>query len=134
MMLPHMTVRTVVLVGLIAMHKTGCSGKTRLVLHVHSSSRACLDHVWVSQQIETMLQVWMPDEPKTTSRSARCESMRWKDTPSWPACSTSSSAAAVLAPHDSHSHSPSTSGRQAGTRAGAHQGAPAPPSSLPCLP
>jgi hypothetical protein len=30
----------VVLVGLIGMHKTGCSGETRLVLHVPSSSRA----------------------------------------------------------------------------------------------
>ncbi len=29
---------TVVLVGLTGMHKTGCSGETRLVLHVPSSS------------------------------------------------------------------------------------------------
>ena len=30
--------QTVVLLGLIGMHKTGCSGETRLVLHVPSSS------------------------------------------------------------------------------------------------
>jgi len=33
-------VKTVVLVGLTGMHKTGCSGETRLVLHVPSSSWA----------------------------------------------------------------------------------------------
>jgi len=33
-------VKTVVLVGLIGMHKSGCSGETRLVLHVPSSSWA----------------------------------------------------------------------------------------------
>ncbi len=33
-------VKTVVLVGLIGMHKTGCSGETRLVPHVPSSSWA----------------------------------------------------------------------------------------------
>jgi len=31
-------VKTVVLVGLTGMHKTGCSEETRLVLHVPSSS------------------------------------------------------------------------------------------------
>jgi len=34
MMLHYVIVKTVVLVGLIGMHKTGCSGETRLVLHV----------------------------------------------------------------------------------------------------
>ncbi len=38
MMLHYVIVKTVVLVGLIGMHKTGCSGETRLVLHVPSSS------------------------------------------------------------------------------------------------
>jgi hypothetical protein len=38
MMLHYVTVNTVVLVGLTGMHKTGCSGKTRLVLHIPSSS------------------------------------------------------------------------------------------------
>ncbi len=38
MMLPYVIVKIVVLVGLIGMHKTGCSGETRLVLHVPSSS------------------------------------------------------------------------------------------------
>ena len=37
MMLCHVNVIIVVLVGLIGMHKTGCSGETRLVLHVSSS-------------------------------------------------------------------------------------------------
>ncbi len=37
-MLHHMIVKAVVLVGLVWMHKTGCSGETRLVLHVPSSS------------------------------------------------------------------------------------------------
>jgi len=37
-MLHYVIVKTVVLVGLIGMHKTGCSGETRLVLHVPSSS------------------------------------------------------------------------------------------------
>ena len=32
MMLHHVIVKTVVLVGLTGMHKTGCSGETRLVL------------------------------------------------------------------------------------------------------
>jgi len=38
MMLHYVIVKTVVLVGLIGMHKTGCSGETRPVLHVPSSS------------------------------------------------------------------------------------------------
>ncbi len=38
MMLHYVIVNTVVLVGLTGMHKTGCSGKTRLVLHIPSSS------------------------------------------------------------------------------------------------
>jgi len=38
MMLHYVIVKTVILVGLIGMHKTGCSGETRLVLHVPSSS------------------------------------------------------------------------------------------------
>ena len=39
MMLHYVIVKTVVLVGLSSrMHKTGCSGETRLVLHVPSSS------------------------------------------------------------------------------------------------
>ena len=38
MMLHYLIVNTVVLVGLIGMHKTGCPGETRLVLHVPSSS------------------------------------------------------------------------------------------------
>ena len=38
MMLHYLIVKTVVLVGLIGMHKTGCSGETRLVLYVPSSS------------------------------------------------------------------------------------------------
>ncbi len=41
MMLHHyVIVKTVVLVGLTGLHKTGCSGETRLVLHVTSSSSA----------------------------------------------------------------------------------------------
>ena len=40
MILHYVTVKTVVLVGLTWMHKTGCSGETRLVLHVPSSSQA----------------------------------------------------------------------------------------------
>jgi len=36
--LHYVIVKIVVLVGLIGMHKTGCSGETRLVLHVPSSS------------------------------------------------------------------------------------------------
>ncbi len=36
MMLHYVTVKTVVSVGLTGMHKTGCSGETRLVLHVPS--------------------------------------------------------------------------------------------------
>ena len=40
MMLHYVIVKTVVLVGLMGMHKTGCSGATRLVLHVPSSSWA----------------------------------------------------------------------------------------------
>ncbi len=35
MMLHYVTVNTVVLVGLTGMHKTGCSGQTRLVLAHH---------------------------------------------------------------------------------------------------
>ncbi len=38
MMLHYVTVKTVILVGLTGMHKTGCSGETRLVLHIPSSS------------------------------------------------------------------------------------------------
>ena len=38
LMLHYVIVKTVVLVGLIGMHKTGCSGETRLVLHAPSSS------------------------------------------------------------------------------------------------
>jgi len=38
MVLHYMAVNTVILVGLTGMHKTGCSGETRLVLHVPSSS------------------------------------------------------------------------------------------------
>ncbi len=38
MMLHYVTVKTVVLVGLTGTHNTGCSGETRLVLHVPSSS------------------------------------------------------------------------------------------------
>ena len=38
MMLHYVIVKTVVQVGLIEMHKTCCSGETRLVLHVPSSS------------------------------------------------------------------------------------------------
>ncbi len=40
MMLHYMIVKTVVLVGLTGMHKTDCTGETRLVLHVASSSWA----------------------------------------------------------------------------------------------
>jgi len=40
MMLHYVTVNSVVYVGLTGMHKTGCSGETRLVLHVPSSSSA----------------------------------------------------------------------------------------------
>lgn len=79
-------------------------------------------HVWFSLQNRKTLQVWMPDEPKTTSSSARSQSMRWNDTPSSPPSSTASSAAAVLAPDDTQSAS--TSGRQAGTDAGTQQGPP----------
>jgi len=38
MVLHYVIVNNVVLVGLIGMHRTGCSGETRLVLHVPSSS------------------------------------------------------------------------------------------------
>ncbi len=38
MMLHCVIVRTVKLVDLTGMHKTGCSGEARLVLHVPSSS------------------------------------------------------------------------------------------------
>ena len=38
MMLHYMIIKTVVSVGLTRMHKTGCSGEIRLVLHVPSSS------------------------------------------------------------------------------------------------
>ncbi len=38
MMLHYVIVKTVELVGLVRMHKTGCSGETRLVLHVPSAS------------------------------------------------------------------------------------------------
>ncbi len=38
MMLRYVIVKTVELVGLIGMHKTGCFGETRLVLYVPSSS------------------------------------------------------------------------------------------------
>jgi len=38
MMLHYVIVKTVVFVGLIGMHKTGCSGETKLALHVPSSS------------------------------------------------------------------------------------------------
>ena len=40
MMLHHVFVKNVVLAGLVGLHKTGCSGETKLVLHVPSSSRA----------------------------------------------------------------------------------------------
>ena len=40
MMLRYMTVKTVAFVGRTGMHRTGCSGETRLVPHVPSSSRA----------------------------------------------------------------------------------------------
>ncbi len=40
MMLHYVIVKIVVLVGLTGMHKTGCSGETRLVLHIPSSSWA----------------------------------------------------------------------------------------------
>ncbi len=36
----YVIVKTVVLAGLTGMHKTGCSGEARLVLHVPSSSLA----------------------------------------------------------------------------------------------
>ena len=36
-MLHYVIVNTVVLIGLMGMHKTGCSGETRLVLHVPGS-------------------------------------------------------------------------------------------------
>ena len=36
--LHYVVVNTVVLIGLIGMHKTGCCGETRPVLHVPSSS------------------------------------------------------------------------------------------------
>jgi len=38
MMLHYVIVKIVVLVGLTGMHKTGCSGETRFVLHIPSSS------------------------------------------------------------------------------------------------
>ncbi len=38
MMLHYLIVKSVVLVGLTGMHKTGCSGELRLVLHIPSSS------------------------------------------------------------------------------------------------
>jgi hypothetical protein len=38
MMLHYVIVKTVILVALSGMRKTGCSGETRLVLHVPSSS------------------------------------------------------------------------------------------------
>ena len=38
MMLHYVIVKTVEVIGLAGMHKTGCSGETRLVLHVPSSS------------------------------------------------------------------------------------------------
>ncbi len=34
MMLHYVIVKTVILVGLTGMHKTGCSGETRLALHI----------------------------------------------------------------------------------------------------
>ncbi len=37
MVLRYMIVKTVVLVRLTGMHKTGCSGETRLVLRIPSS-------------------------------------------------------------------------------------------------
>ncbi len=40
MMFHYVIVKSVVLVGLIGMYKTGCFGETSLVLHVPSSSRA----------------------------------------------------------------------------------------------
>ncbi len=39
-MLRYVIVKSVVLAGLIGMHKTGCSGDTILVLHVPSSTQA----------------------------------------------------------------------------------------------
>ncbi|DBA86176.1 TPA: hypothetical protein ACH3X1_005685 [Trebouxia sp. C0004] len=77
---------------------------------------------WVSDRSLGGRMVWMPDEPKTTSSSARSQSMRWNDTPSSLPSSTSSSAAAVLAPDNTQSAS--TSGRQAGSGAGTQQGPP----------
>lgn len=38
MMVHNVIVKTVVLVGLIGLHNTGCSGGTRLALHIPSSS------------------------------------------------------------------------------------------------
>jgi len=38
MMVHCVTVNIILLVGLAGTHKTGCSGETRLVLHVPSSS------------------------------------------------------------------------------------------------
>ncbi len=38
MMLRHVTVKTVALISHIGMHRRGCSGETRFVLHVPSSS------------------------------------------------------------------------------------------------
>ena len=37
MMLYYVTVKVVVIVGFVGMRKTGCSGETRLVLHIPSS-------------------------------------------------------------------------------------------------
>ena len=38
LMLHYVIVKSVILLGLIGMHKIGCSGETRLVLHIPSSS------------------------------------------------------------------------------------------------
>lgn len=50
------------------------------------------DFSYLSSLLLLLAQVWMPDEPKTTSSSARSQSMRWDDRPS--------SASAVLSPTD----------------------------------
>ena len=52
-----------------------------------------------------LAQVWMPDEPETSSKPARSQSLRWDDTPS--------SASAVLPQDDSESAS--ASGRHSTT-------------------
>jgi len=48
MMLHYVIVKTVILVALSGMRKTGCSGETRLVLHVPSSS-------WAGKRLTTII-------------------------------------------------------------------------------